>query len=61
MHPHGYAENFYWPSRDDNAYVPFSKVLVRGIVPKPLSSSGRQYSLSKTDIESTEIAFQKSS
>ena len=59
MHPHGYAENFHWPSRDDNAYVPFSKILVKVGVPKPVSSSGRQYSLLKTEIESTVIAFQR--
>ena len=59
MHPHGYAENFYWPSRDDNAYVPFSKILVKVSAPKSLSSSGRQYSLLKTEIESTVNAFQK--
>ena len=26
MHPHGYTENFYWPTRDDETYTPFSKI-----------------------------------
>ena len=27
MHPHGHTETFHWPSRDDEAYIPFSKIL----------------------------------
>ena len=27
MHPHGHTETFHWPSRDDEAYIPFRKIL----------------------------------
>ena len=27
MHPHSHTETFHWPSRDDEAYIPFSKIL----------------------------------
>lgn len=33
MHPHGYTENFCWPARDDKAYIPFSKILMKVHIP----------------------------
>ena len=59
MHPHGYTKHFYWPARDDNAYVPFSMILVKVGATKPLSSSGRQYSLSKAEIEKNNICLSR--
>ena len=58
MHPHGYTENFHWP-RKDEVYVPFSKILLRVGTPKILSTSGRHYSITKTEIQMTEEAFFK--
>ena len=40
MHPHGYTENFYWPIKDDENYVPFSKILLKVNTPNTLSQSG---------------------
>ena len=57
MHPHGHTETFYWPARDDIAHVPFSRILMKVSAPKFKSSSGRQYDLSKTELQSTVNAF----
>ena len=59
MHPHGYTENFYWPSRDDEVYVPFSKILLKVNTPNVSSRSGRHYTISKNDIQQTVEAFNK--
>ena len=58
MHPHGYAENFYFPKKDE-VYVPFSKILLKVETPKILSSSARHYSITKKEIQITEEEFSK--
>ena len=40
MHPHGYTENFYWSTRDDENYVSFIKILLKVNTPNTLSQSG---------------------
>ena len=45
LKPHGPSENFYWPVRDDTVYI-------------PVSSSGRQYFMSKKELQLTVNAFQ---
>ena len=53
MHPHGYTENFYWPTRDDETYFPFSKILLKVNTPNNLSRSGRQYKISINEVQQT--------
>ena len=57
MHPHGHTETFHWPPRDDEAYIPFSKILEKVETPTSQSSSGRQYKLTKDEIQQTVTAF----
>ena len=51
MHPHGYTEYFYWPTRDDRPYVPSSKTLLKVITPNTLSQSGQQYKVSINKVQ----------
>ena len=51
MHPHGYTEDFYWPTRDDETYVPFSKILLKVNTPDTLSPPGRQYKISINEVQ----------
>ena len=53
MHPHGYTENFYWLTRDDKTYFPFSKILLKFNTPNNLSHSGRQYKISINEVQQT--------
>ena len=53
MHPHGYAENFYWPTRDDETYVHFSKILLKVNTPNTLSQSWQQYKISINEVQQT--------
>ena len=57
MHPHGHTETFHWPSRDDEAYIPFSKILEKVETPSSQSGSGRQYKLTKDEIQQTITVF----
>ena len=57
MHPHGHTETFHWLSRDDEAYIPFSKILAIFETPTSQSSSGRQYKLTKDEIQQTVTVF----
>ena len=57
MHPHGHTETFHWPSRDDEAYIPFSKILEKVETPTSQSSSGRQHKLTKDEIQQTVTVF----
>ena len=45
----------YWPSRDDEVCVPYSKILLRVGVPKVMSHSGRHYTIPKCDIQKTTV------
>ena len=56
MHPHGYSENFHWPTRDQ-VYVPFSKILLKVATPTALSTSGRHFSLKKEELKLTVEKF----
>ena len=61
MHPHGYTENFYWPTREDETYVPFNKILWKVNTPNTLSQSGRQYKILVNEVQHTvEKHLQKS-
>ena len=53
MHPHGCTENFYWPTRDDETYVLFGKILLKVNTPNNLSRSGRQYKVSISEVQQT--------
>ena len=53
MHPHGYTENFYWPTRDDETYFSFSKIFLKSNTPNNLSRSGRQYKISINEVQQT--------
>ena len=53
MHPHGYTEDFYWPTRDDETYVPFSKILLKVNTPNTLSPPGRQYKIQINEVQQT--------
>lgn len=45
MHPHGYTENLYWPTRDNETYVPFNKILLKVNTLNTLSRSRREYKI----------------
>ena len=57
MHPHGHTETFHWPSRDDEAYNLFSKILEKVETPISQGSSGRQYKLTKDENQQTVTVF----
>ena len=52
MHPNRYPENF-WPTRDDETYVPFSQILLKVNTPNTSSLSGRQYIISINEVLQT--------
>ena len=58
LHPHGPNKNFYWPSKDDICYVPFTKILC--LLSPPSTSSGRMYKILDDDYENTLKAFNRS-
>ena len=58
LKPHGPSENFYWPVRDDTVYIPYDKILLKVATPNSVSSSGRQYCISKKELQLTVKAFQ---
>ena len=53
IHPHGYTENFYWATREDETYVPFSKILLKVKTPNTLSRSGWQYKILINEVQQT--------
>ena len=53
MHPHGYTEDFYWPTRDNETYVPFSKILLKVNTPNTLSPPGQQYKIQINEVQQT--------
>ena len=57
MHPHGQTETFHWLSRDDEAYIPFSKILEKVETSTSQFSSGRQYKLTIDEIQQTVTGF----
>ena len=57
MHPYGHTETFYWPSTDDEAYIPFSKILEKVDTPTSQGSSERQYELTINEIQQTDTVF----
>ena len=60
MHPHGpvTSNNFNWPSRNDEGFVPFDKFIMRVDTPKCTSNSGRQYELKAEELKHTNSVFQ---
>ena len=57
LHHFGYSESFYWPGREDQAYVPFSKILSKTGPLNTLPNSGRQYAITKEKIQKKVEAF----
>ena len=53
IHPHGYTENFYLPTRDDEIYVSFSKILLKVNTPNTSSQSEQQCKISITEVQQT--------
>ena len=51
LHPHGYVENFYWPTRDDETYVLFSKIFLKVNTPSTLPQSTQQYKISNNEVQ----------
>ena len=47
MHPHGPTQNnnFHWPTREDNGWVPFGKFIMKIDPPSCTSNSGRQFQI----------------
>ena len=43
----------YWPTRDDETYVPFSKILLKVNTPNTLSQSWQQYKISINEVQQT--------
>ena len=58
LHPHGPNKNFYWPSKDDICYVPFTKMLC--LLSPPSTSSCRMYKILDDDYENSLKAFNRS-
>jgi len=48
---------FYWLSRDDEVYAPYSKTLLKIGAPNVMSHLGRHYTISKNDIQLFVEAF----
>ena len=57
LHHHGYSESFYWPRREDQVYVPFSKILLMTGSLNTLPNSGRQYAITKEEIQKAVETF----
>ena len=57
MHTHGHTKTFHWLSRDDDAYIPFIKILAKVETPSSQSSSRRQFKLTKDEIQQTVTVF----
>ena len=57
MNPYRHTETFHWPSRDDEAYIPFSKILAKVEAPTSQESSGIQYRVTKYEIQQTVTVF----
>ena len=53
IHHNGYTENFYWPTREDETYVPFSKILLKVNTSNTLSRSGWQYKILINEVQQT--------
>ncbi len=49
MHPHGPSRSFSWPNNDDICLVPVTHVLCN--VDPPTTATGRQYILTRKDVE----------
>lgn len=60
MHPHGpvTSNNFNWPSRNDEGFVPFDKFIMRVDTPKCTSNSGRQYELKAEELKHTNCVYE---
>ena len=59
MHPHGPTQNnnFHWPSRDDEGYVPFNRFIMTVEIPTS-SSNGRQYHLKEEELKKTNTIYE---
>jgi len=55
MHPHGPARYFFWPSREDLCYVPYTHILLS--IGMPYTSSGRQHRISEKDFKKIQSMF----
>ena len=53
MHQHGYIENLYWPTRDNETYVPFNKILLKVNTLNTLSRSRREYKIWINEVKQT--------
>ena len=54
MHPHYPSSSYKWPVRGDEYWVPQNHVIATIETPSLSTVIGRQYKLSKSDIESLE-------
>ena len=50
LHPKGPSTYFHWPIRDDTCFITYENVLCEINVPKPKSSSLRNYTIESDDI-----------
>jgi len=55
MHPHGPARSFFWLSREDLCYVPYTHILLS--IGMFSTSSGQQYRISEKDLKMIQSMF----
>jgi len=55
MHSHGPARSFFWLSREDLCYVPYTHILLS--IGMASTSSGRQYRISEKDLKKIQSMF----
>ena len=61
MHPHGPTKDkyFYWPQREDSAWVPFGKFIMKIDQPKCTSKRGRQFQINGNEFTHINRTFRK--
>ena len=59
LHPHGPSSSFYWPDHDDSCWVPKESLLCKLTTLK--TATGRNYSISQTELTQVEASTNKKS
>ena len=60
LHPHGPSQSFFWPSRQDSCWVPFTNVISKLSPPDVLTSTGKRYQFITGETNDIQQIFDRS-